>query len=118
MEIKWKRESRNQLHQNIGKQYWHVMMWSTLVNQWSTNLRIRPTQHPGRDRRHALCVWGHIGHIVEDVDEDEEECYEHCHPESESEIMHQRPQKILWKIAVPFSLKMKLLSFWINAVVI
>ena len=57
-------------------------------------------------------------YAVEDVDEDEEECYEHCHPESESEIMHQRPQKILWKIAVPFSLKMKLLSFWINAVVI
>lgn len=73
MEIKWKRESRNQLHQNIGKQYWHVMMWSTLVNQWSTNLRIRPTQHPGRDRRHALGVWGHIGHVVEDVDEHEEE---------------------------------------------
>ena len=39
----------------------------------------RLTQHPGRDGCHALCVRGHVGHIVEDVDQDEEEGYKQGH---------------------------------------
>ena len=38
------------------------------------------TQHPGRDCRHALGVWGDICHVVEDVDQHEEESDKQGHP--------------------------------------
>ena len=37
------------------------------------------TEHPGGNGRHALRVWGDLGHSVEDVDEHQEECDEKCH---------------------------------------
>ena len=38
------------------------------------------TQHPGRDCRHALGVWGDICHVVEDVDQHKEESDKQGHP--------------------------------------
>ena len=37
------------------------------------------TEHPGGNGRHALRVWGDLGHGVEDVDEHQEECDKKCH---------------------------------------
>ena len=53
---------------------------------------------------------------IKDVDKDEEECDEHCHPESDTKFLF-HVHKILWKIVSEsaFIFTMKLLSFCINA---
>ena len=76
--------------------------------------------------------WRSSPYAIKDVDEDEEECDEHCHPESESEtsascinvpkiyrgrlpIKEQCPLPSKWNCSVSGSMQLVFESFWINA---